>query len=135
MKHTVLHPIYETGLHAIDDEHKLLLIHIEELAYLLKKEHPETDELLNCCNRLFTAVRSHYDHEEKLMLKHFFPDTEAHIGQHMQFLIMIGKLIQLIKDKEYPSALSNLEFLMKWKWEHIKDADKKYADFIQTKPA
>lgn len=126
--------MYTTGIEAIDDEHRLMLVHMDELECLLKTK-TNTTAMLECCNRLFNTIRNHYDHEERLMLKHFFPDTEAHIGQHMNFLSMLGKLVQLIREEQFDTGLSTLTFLMNWKSSHIMDADKKYADFIKTKSA
>lgn len=124
---------YQIGITAIDDGHVRMLIQIQEMDDLLKSSD-DNSRILDCCNRIFSTVLAHYDSEERLMLKHFYPYTESHIGQHMNFIHMLGKLVQLIKNEEYETALSTLNFIRSWKLNHINEADKKYADFINTKP-
>lgn len=96
----------------------------------------ETKEaLLPICHRLFNLCRQHFDDEERLMLKYFYPHTESHIGQHMEHTNILATLINNINTEAYGDAMDTLAYLMKWHINHISQDDHQYAVYIHSKSA
>lgn len=120
---------YLTGFRQIDLQHKDILEIIDRLTQQLDNDYDQT-QCLRTCSTLVSTLREHYDHEERFMLKCFYPDTEGHIGQHMTYLIHLGKLVTLVQNNHIALALKTLHFMSKWMLDHMNYADKKYADFI-----
>ncbi len=122
------------GIDHIDHEHVHLIRLLLDMLEALKGNAP-TDTLLEKCSVLIKETRYHHDVEERLMLKVFFPDTEAHIGQHMKCLEYYNQLVKQIKSDDRANAAASVNYLLEWKRYHIQEADKKIADFLMTKPA
>lgn len=122
---------FVTGFQEIDQQHQQILQTIGSLKDQLNASHSK-DQCLKSCRYLIDILRNHYDVEERLMLKYFYPDTEGHIGQHMHYLNLLGKLIKLIKEGDILSAQNTLKFMETWYLDHLLDADRKYTDFINN---
>ena len=123
-----------TNIPVMDQQHNEIIALAHELSNAF--QNLETKKaLLLICNRLFGACRQHFDDEECLMLKHFYPYTESHIGLHMDYTNILSTLINNIKSEAYSDAMDTMAFMMKWQIDHINEADNHYADFIHTKSA
>lgn len=123
-----------THIPVMDQQHKEIVALAHELSKAF--QNLETKKaLLPICNRLFGACRQHFDDEERLMLKHFYPYTESHIGLHMDYTNILATLISNIKSEAYSDAIDTIAFMMKWHIAHINEADAHYANFIHTKSA
>jgi len=133
MAHTNDTP-YITNFSQLDAQHRRILEIIDTLGHQLKTEDSH-DNCITTCTMLVNALRHHYDEEERLMLKHFYPDTENHIGQHMNYLLLFGKLLKQLQNHQLDSAQSTLVYMRSWLLDHTYNADKKYADFIHSQSA
>lgn len=123
-----------TSIPMMDQQHEEIIALARELSKAF--QNLETKKtLLPICNRLFGACRQHFDDEERLMLKHFYPYTESHIGLHMDYTNILATLINNIKSEAYSDAVDTMAFMMKWQIAHINEADHHYANFIHTKSA
>lgn len=122
------------GIEEIDADHMKIIEVMEEIKVAVIDRQSD-NEIAHLCNRLISVSRQHFDQEERLMLKYFYPDTEAHIGQHMAYINIIGTLIKNLKEAQYSFAIETLKYLANWFLHHIKDADGHYAKFIAEKIA
>lgn len=123
-----------TNIPMMDQQHKEIIALAHELSKAF--QNLETIKaLLPICNRLFSACRQHFDDEERLMLKYFYPYTESHIGLHMDYTNILATLINNIKSEAYGDAIDTMTFMIKWHIDHMNEADRHYADFIHTNSA
>lgn len=124
--------LYMLDIQTMDAQH----IEIHTIAHNLEtlfQNTTDSKKLLAACNDLVIASRKHFDSEERLMLKYFYPDTEAHIGLHMTYTNILATLIGNIKGGFKSEAKDTLTYLLAWHRDHIRQADKQYAQYIQGK--
>ncbi len=122
------------GIETIDTDHDRLL----ELMEAIKVATIDRESSVNIsqlCTQLVSLSRNHFDDEERLLLKYFYPDTEAHIGQHMTYMNIVATLINNLKEEQYSYAIETLQYLANWFVHHISDSDQRYAQFINNKIA
>ena len=124
--------LLQTGIFKMDQQHKEIFLVAQSLSDAFQTLQTK-EALLPICNRLFNVCRQHFDEEERLMLKFFYPHTEAHIGLHMDHTIILANLINNIKSDAYSDAMDTLAYLIKWHEDHISDADQHYADYISPR--
>jgi hemerythrin-like metal-binding protein len=79
---------------------------------------------------LITCTAWHFRHEERLMLKHRYPNFESHKAEHKDLIDSVREVQQQVLNGE--KALSNelIEFLEVWLTEHILTTDMPMATFL-----
>lgn len=117
------------NIESIDKQHKQI-INILQSLYDALLVHDTREHFQNLCSQLILISRDHFNEEERLMLKFFYPDTEAHIGLHMTFMTIVSTLIGNIRGEQYAYALDNVRYLTSWYIDHILDADRQYSHFV-----
>lgn len=115
----------------MDQQHQAILDLGQELIEAFQRLQTK-EALLAICHRFFNSCRQHFDDEERLMLKYFYPLTDVHIGQHMNHTIILTTLINNINNDDYSNAIDTLTYLMKWHLNHISQDDVQYAQYIAT---
>ena len=126
MKDLVWSDILSVGVAEIDEDHRKL-IHIFNILNhaVADKESPEylaatLEELLNC-------TVWHFSHEERLMLKHRYKETEEHKAEHRELIESAKELQQKILQADQPVAEEHLAFLERWLTGHILTTDARLA--------
>ena len=122
-----------TGFPNVDRQHLEIYHGLHALQNCLSKNCANTSSL-ELCRSLFNSYREHFDEEELLMLKSFYPDTEAHIGLHMYCLNILSNLVNTIQNGNTPTALEAVDFLIRWQEDHVSDADLHFSNFINESP-
>ena len=121
---------YETGIAAIDDQHKELFRLVGELERAI-----DYGEELDCSYlmaRLDVYSLYHFTSEEHLMKKYGYPDIEKHIEEHKKFRIKILSMrenCQATGSKEARTEL--LLYLENWLTTHTFDIDQKYVPYLK----
>ena len=72
---------FETGVKAIDNDHKALFDEIKQLALVLL-EHGNRDAIDRAITCLENYVHEHFSREETFMINAGYPGTEDHIKSH-----------------------------------------------------
>ena len=101
----------------------------------LSNDLPETLEKKNI-NRiiflLYKYTREHFKAEELLMSSVDYPDLPAHKVKHDDLIEKLNNFALESLTCDY-DAKKLKEFIQEWIIDHILDADKQYAEFIQKK--
>jgi len=118
-----------TGIPEMDAQHRQLNEIAKQLRAVLI-EGSVKELTLKICNNFAYIVRQHFDSEERLMLKYFYPGTESHIGQHMKLQTILSDLVRHVTNEEVKASIATLDYLITWHTDHVNQADKKYADYI-----
>jgi hemerythrin len=121
--------ILSVGVDEIDEDHRKL-IHIFNILNhaVAEKEPPEylaatLDELINC-------TVWHFSHEERLMLKHRYRETEEHKAEHRDLIQSAKELQQKILQADQTVAEEHLVFLERWLTGHILTTDARMASHL-----
>lgn len=126
---------YSVGVSQMDDEHKKILSIINQMV-----EHPETSErsetISDILGQLTTYAYEHFDHEEKLLEEHGYPDLNSQRVEHRKFRRRIATFCSNImsdRNRQYTAPEDLLEYLMAWWKDHILVSDKKYGVFFAAR--
>ncbi len=88
------------------------------------------DALEGILNGLASYANSHFASEEEEMVRHNYPDYEAHRGKHQAMLGKVGTLIEDYKQGEMSLSHQVSDFLSDWLNKHIVGTDQQYSSFI-----
>ncbi len=123
---------YETGIAKIDEQHRQLVDHLNQL-YDAMQAGKGKDALEKVFRGLAAYTQSHFAAEEGLMKLYRFPEYEDHKATHEKMAAHVRKLEQDFKDGNIHSPLQITNFLKDWLAKHIMDTDQKYAPFLKAK--
>jgi hemerythrin len=117
---------------AMDAEHRELFEILN--AILLQVESGASqDLLLPMLDCLVAKSRAHFQAEEVLMDRHFYPGLAAHKADHARLLTEAEHLQDLYRRGEVRPGLSHetSEFIRRWFLGHIAEKDVPYRPFVR----
>jgi hemerythrin-like metal-binding protein len=129
VKDLVWGEILSVGVDEIDEDHRKLIHILNILNHsVMEKESPEylaatLEELINC-------TVWHFSHEERLMLKFGYRETEEHKAEHRALIEGVKELQQEILQADKPMVDQHIEFLERWLSEHILTADGRLGSYL-----
>lgn len=129
MKDIVWSKILSVGVDEIDEDHRKLVQVFNLLNHAVAEgESPAylaalLDELINC-------TVWHFSHEERLMLKHGYPEAAEHKTEHADLIDSAKALQQTVLGGGGAVADADIAFLERWLTEHILTADGRLGEFL-----
>ncbi|TAN42904.1 MAG: bacteriohemerythrin [Nitrospirae bacterium] len=120
---------FSVNVGSIDDQHKQLVIMINEMHEALKtgKSRGILGDILN---RLAGYATMHFKHEEDLFQKYDYPAKSAHKKIHDDLVSKVVALKQKFDTGEAAITTDVMSFLKDWLINHILREDKKYGPFL-----
>ena len=126
---TLWNKTLETGISAIDEQHKELFRQVGVLF-----DNANADRVPQTLDFLEKYVEKHFGDEQQLHLKTQYPDKELHKKMHTEFVAAFKKMRQ-----EYDSGGNKLPVLLKinktvsdWLKNHIMVHDKEFAKYYKS---
>ncbi|MDX9994587.1 MAG: bacteriohemerythrin [Rhodocyclaceae bacterium] len=129
MKDIVWGKILSVGIEEIDEDHRKLVDIFNILNRAVREGEPPEylaatlEELINC-------TVWHFSHEERLMLKHRYPEAAEHKAEHRELIESARELQQKLLSANRPLAEEHIEFLERWLTEHIFTADGRLGAYL-----
>lgn len=129
MKDIVWGDILSIGVDEIDEDHRKLVGIFNILNHAVQEgESPEylaatLEELINC-------TVWHFSHEERLMLKHRYPEMAEHQAEHRDLIKSAQELQQELLRADKAVAEEHIVFLERWLTEHIFTADLRLGNYL-----
>jgi hemerythrin-like metal-binding protein len=129
VKDIVWSKILSIGVEEVDEDHRKLVSIFNTLNHAVGEgEAPEylaatLEELINC-------TVWHFSHEERLMLKHQYKDSEAHKAEHRELIEAAKELQQELLQGSGAMAERHIEILERWLTEHILTADMRLGAYL-----
>ena len=124
--------IYETGIVALDNEHRTLVAEVNKLYEAVRDKHG-AEVIGDILTMLESYTVDHFQHEEKLMAEYHFPGLEEHQRIHRELIGAVQELKQRADSGTEELAHDFLKFLRSWLLEHILDVDKRYGSFLESR--
>jgi hemerythrin len=124
---------YATGIREIDMQHKKLVDIGAKLEDMLNTGDSVDyyDYILETLEELKDYTEYHFSYEEKKMEEHGYEEFEAHRMEHLYFVKRISRLsMEDIDSHQLGVITETLNFLAKWLFSHILNADMKYVSCI-----
>lgn len=120
---------YNLGITEVDNQHKGLVIIINEL-FTLMSEGKAKDNLESIFEHLTDYTKKHFFTEEAMMIKFAYPDYNNHKQEHTKFIEKLTSLKNDFSKGKVTVSLEILNFLKEWLLNHIQITDKKYVPHI-----
>jgi hemerythrin len=123
---------YSVGIKKIDEQHKKLVTHLNDLYEAMKvgKGKVALDGVLN---GLVQYTKDHFATEESLMKLYDYPEYEDHKQKHDKMAEHVVKLKQKVDSGEISNPLQITDFLKEWLGKHILSTDKRYGPYLNQK--
>lgn len=122
---------FETGVKAIDNDHKALFDEIKQLAVVLL-EHGNRDAIDRAITCLENYVHEHFNREETFMINAGYPGTEAHIKSHRALTRQVALLKKINRHESAEiDPVKLVHFLSDWLSHHIVNIDMAYVPYLQ----
>ncbi|MFC2152955.1 bacteriohemerythrin [Bacteroidota bacterium] len=120
---------YSVGIDEIDNQHKALVIMINELFNLISQGKSKS-KLEEIFNHLTDYTKKHFTAEEKMMTNFAYPQYNEHIEEHKKFIAKLDTFRLDLNNGKITLSLELLNFLKDWLLNHILISDKKYNPYI-----
>lgn len=120
---------YETGIASVDEQHKELLRQVDVLL-----DPSKADRAKATLDFLGQYVIKHFSHEEMLQAKSKYPKAAKHKQLHTDLIATYRGLradMDKTPDKQSLHVMKISRILMQWLAEHIKGADKEFAQYYK----
>lgn len=124
--------IYETGIVALDNEHRGLVAEVNRLYEALRDKQGEKI-LRDILAMLETYTVDHFQHEERLMAQYNFPGLEDHRRIHQELIDAVAEIKIRAETGSEELARELLKFLRTWVLEHIVEVDKQYGPYLESR--
>jgi hemerythrin len=120
-----------TGIPSIDSQHQQLVAYVNELydAMTQKKGREVTGKILN---QLVDYTVKHFAHEEKWFAKAGYPDTAAHVKEHVDLTNQVKTFGAAFASGKATVDSDLMNFLRSWLMNHIMKSDKKYVTSLKA---
>ena len=129
MKDIVWSDILSVEVDEIDEDHRKL-VNIFNILNHAVMEGESAEYLAAVLEELINCTVWHFSHEERLMLKHGYPEMEAHKVEHQELIKSARKLQQELLQANKPVAEEEIVFLERWLTEHILTFDMRLGSFL-----
>jgi len=121
-------PHYSVGDTSLDSQHMIILGLINEL-YAAVSSNQEQSNLKSIVERLMNYTITHFQHEERIMLEHDYPDLHNHKQQHEN---LRRQTMALCENLNLVTGRDMLRFLKDWWVGHIQEQDKAYSPYLRA---
>ena len=121
---------YSVGITEIDNQHRGLVIIINELFSLISDGKAKS-KLNDIFDHLKNYTEKHFLAEETMMFKFAYTDLENHKNEHKKFIQRLSELKDDFVNEKVTISLEVLIFLKDWLLNHILVSDKKYQPLIE----
>ncbi len=124
---------YNTGVALMDQQHQRLVELINQLFQCMKDggDRMVVGEIID---ELVNYTVTHFRAEEDMLIKHNYPDLEAHQQIHKNFVETIANYAEKLKSGERMPPTDIFNFLKDWLISHIEKQDRDgYGKFLKTR--
>jgi len=122
-------PIYSVNNDELDSHHQKMF-HILNTIYENVMNSREVDCVLTIIDELLALVRTHVSLEEQIMNEKCYPDIDAHVATHNEFLHEIERLRSNHYDNDLEATNELIIVLGNWLLHHVINEDSKYSGLL-----
>ena len=127
-------PDLTVGVELIDTQHKELFKRITDLLDSIKKKECKYT-IDDTTKFLEEYVVFHFTDEENVMREAGYPELEAHMKLHAQFIDDFNELKDKLKHEisSYTRSVYTNQIVVDWILQHIKTVDMKFGGFMESR--
>ncbi len=121
---------FSVGNAEMDAQHQKIIAMINDLIDAQTSQELPT-RLHQALHDMFLYSRNHLSDEEALLRDLDFPDLDAHIAEHEEYIERMATLSLAASSNETITSLEVIQFLRSWWQQHILHEDMKYAGLFK----
>lgn len=125
---------YSVGDTRIDGEHQRLIGLINQL-YSSMLEGIRPADLRRTFEELVAYTQYHFQHEERLLEEHQYPDRDRHKEEHRRLIHRVQELDASFQQEQDALSVDVMDFLKTWLTDHILRSDLSYSPHLFPKSA
>jgi len=129
VKDLVWDNVLSVGVNEIDEDHRKL-VHIFNILNHAITDKDSKEYLASTLEELINCTVWHFSHEERLMLKHRYPELAEHRAEHQELIKSAQELQREILQSDQAFTDEHLQFLERWLTEHILTADGRLGAYL-----
>lgn len=120
------------GVAEIDTQHQEIFARFDKL-FAACSEGKGKEEVLRSLSFLDEYVKEHFGAEERLQMRHAYPDYAAHKAEHTRFVAEVDKLAREFREEgaTLPLVIMTNRTLSSWLSQHIKKTDMAFAEYLR----
>lgn len=123
---------YETGVAAVDTEHRKLVELIEAMHTSIRDKEPK-ETVAQVIKELVEYTQDHFKNEETLMQNVQYPEIDEHKVEHQILIEEVAVYKERLLDS-FPEVRQDFyRFLREWLINHILESDKKFGAYVSDK--
>ena len=121
------------GVELIDEQHKMLIQHLNNLAKAVKQQQGAS-EITDTLNFLIDYTGFHFSMEERNMKAHGYPEFESHKAKHEEFKTILADMEIQFRDDGPTTILAEAidALLISWLLKHIRVVDVELGAFFKS---
>ncbi len=128
-------PEMSVGVPEIDEDHRVLISVINELAEMKGRED-RASQLQGCFSHLRSYAEFHFSREEAMMRTAGYPALDGHQAEHRAFEAKMAELSETLEGDNGKAAAAGvneklLSYLKNWLQHHIMVVDKAYVPSVE----
>ncbi len=122
------------GIPLVDEQHKALIRHLNDLATAIAKRQGET-EVMATLTFLVDYTHMHFSTEEKHMVATAYPGLAEQRTEHELFRGLLRTFHEDLEEEGVTKALADSisTLLMRWLTKHICFVDREFGAFLQSR--
>lgn len=123
---------YNTGIEAVDLEHRKLVELVEVMHTSVRDKEPK-DVVEKVITEIAEYTQYHFTNEEMLMEKEHYPQFDEHKTEHQKLIQEVSTFKERLLSN-FPDGREDFyHFLREWLINHILDSDKKFGTYVAQK--
>ncbi len=123
---------FSVNIMEIDKQHQKLIEMINNLHDAMKQGKAK-DILGKILDEMVGYAGTHFKTEEKYFDQFKYPETEEHKKEHINFVKEVTEFKKKFEAGQQTLSIQVMNFLSNWLKKHIKDVDKRYGPFLNSK--
>ena len=129
MKDIVWDQVLSVGVDEIDEDHQKLITIFNILNHAVA-EGESADYLAAVLEELINCTVWHFSHEERLMLKYGYADSDEHKAEHRALIESAQELQRGILQADKPVSEQEISYLERWLTGHILTDDMRLGEYL-----
>ncbi len=117
------------GISEIDAQHQKFFEYVNSYYDLCNSNNYNPKKAREMMSEILSYARKHFSTEERYFEKYNYPNMNEHKEEHLE-LLNKALIIYDSFNGEKEGSLAFLEFLKNWLEKHLKEEDKKYAEYF-----
>lgn len=123
---------YDTGVEAVDLEHRKLVELIEAMHTSIRDNEPK-GTVEQVINEIVEYTQDHFKNEESLMQNEQYPELDEHKIEHRTLIEEVAAFKERLLNNFPDGRQDFYRFLREWLINHILDSDKKFGAYVSAK--